>query len=839
MKLGFQTILWGPRLDDVDGILDALTAAGFQGVEFSQRPEQLNDIAQLCRSLDQRGLAFLGLAGGTLQERMEYCRDIRPQYLYVETWHPDDCPMAVRKGFTLALHPHVFKPDYRLQDALALLEAHPELKFLPDTAHLYISGDDPAEAIRRVDKSRLAGVHFKDWMPDFGRYSHRYARGFREVGTGVVDLDAVLLELRKINYDGWLVIEQNWPRVDPQTSLQGCIDWLVKKELLAPGGKAINVPVRAQKRPAPPALDPVRHASFLRAVVQGGAESLERCYQAIAEACCDLFPCRLAVLCACCPAHDFLSLLALYPHPPLSALPLTLSLRHTLAGEALARQAVTHFDLTEPAVAARFGEPELLRELGLQRMVAVPILNPWNPTHVRLLVALFPADGAQVPDDNCLFEFGQDIGMVVDGALDSRCYLAVAAAAAATGKSSKVQELAGILKDQVQELVGCEGVSIFLANDRRDRLKLAATTGLEWTVPNDQQFYRMGEGLTGRAWERKEPLLTLNARQVRDRLGKANEVVRSENQFSYLIAPMVDARGDILGVVRCRNKQPAPHGYGAMFSDDDIAILDAVAQGAIPHLQILLGDARRANALLRMTHELKNPIVAVRGATEQMQIALRDHRLDPKVLFGEDYLDDVWSWSELMRRLLGNIEALPQASGSHHLLAQKALLMADVVAPVVRQVAPLLRERRFSPSAIHYGRFEKVPRLWIDVNRFQQVLFNLLSNAIKYAFNDPKAFQVEIDGDEADSLYVMRVRDWGIGIAQGLEELIFKEGYRGSAALALDTAGQGIGLWVVRQVLEAHGGWAELTNRHLPTEFTLRLPESLARHAPRGAAQKR
>jgi sugar phosphate isomerase/epimerase len=43
------------------------------------------------------------------------------------------------------------------------------LKFLPDTAHLYIGGDDPAEAIRRVDKDRLAGVHFKDWTPDFGR----------------------------------------------------------------------------------------------------------------------------------------------------------------------------------------------------------------------------------------------------------------------------------------------------------------------------------------------------------------------------------------------------------------------------------------------------------------------------------------------------------------------------------------------------------------------------------------------------------------------------------------------------------------------------------------------
>jgi hypothetical protein len=121
MKLGFQTILWGPRLDDLDGILNALAEAGFQGVEFSQRPEQLKDVTQLCRSLEKRGLAFLGLVGGSLQERMDFCRDVRPGYLYVENWQPDVCPRAIENGFTLALHPHVFKTDYHLEDALALL----------------------------------------------------------------------------------------------------------------------------------------------------------------------------------------------------------------------------------------------------------------------------------------------------------------------------------------------------------------------------------------------------------------------------------------------------------------------------------------------------------------------------------------------------------------------------------------------------------------------------------------------------------------------------------------------------------------------------------------------
>jgi signal transduction histidine kinase len=105
------------------------------------------------------------------------------------------------------------------------------------------------------------------------------------------------------------------------------------------------------------------------------------------------------------------------------------------------------------------------------------------------------------------------------------------------------------------------------------------------------------------------------------------------------------------------------------------------------------------------------------------------------------------------------------------------------------------------------------------------VVFNLLSNAIKYAGKDPTAFRVEIEGDAAN--LVIKLRDWGIGIRPGTEEIIFEEGVRGEAAAQMDVSGQGLGLWVVRVIVEAHGGEIRVTNLRFPTEFEIRLPAAL------------
>ena len=87
MKIGAETVIWGQQIDDLPGALDLLEFHGCEGVEFSQRPDTLGNARELKSMLRDRSLHLLGLAGGTLRERMEFCGDVlRPDYLYVESW---------------------------------------------------------------------------------------------------------------------------------------------------------------------------------------------------------------------------------------------------------------------------------------------------------------------------------------------------------------------------------------------------------------------------------------------------------------------------------------------------------------------------------------------------------------------------------------------------------------------------------------------------------------------------------------------------------------------------------------------------------------------------------
>jgi signal transduction histidine kinase/sugar phosphate isomerase/epimerase len=844
MKIGFRTNIWGSRIDDLPYALDLLASAGFQGVEICQCPATLEKVEDLMKMLEARGLTLAGLSGGTLRERMDYCGDFRPGYLFTDDWYPGESEEAGRH-FVLALHPHAFKRVRRLDDAMTLLNEHAGLlKLLPDLAHLTIVGEVPAEVIRRVGPGRLAGVHVRDWNRRYGRSSHLYARGFTELGKGDVALRPALKALRDVAFDGWVIAEQGgiWP--EPYESVWQCAKELSRFGLL-PCPERVRFPFQQPlKKPPPPrTCETEVEFRFLRSIQQAGAEPPSLGYKRIAKAFHDLGSCELVTVWSCSTMHDSMSLLAMEPdavtirNVVLNTVDQKIS--EDLSGIAVARQAVTHFDLTEAEPGrpyrrsdATFGSPDLVRLLKLTWMTTVPVFNPVNQGHLRLIINRYQKDRFRTISDDDLARLGADVALAADSILDRHCSFAAASANYIAERTFKVREYLKGLIGVINEFVQCEGISIFLVNELGNRLELAETTGIDWAAPKEEQYYRKGEGMTGTVWARNEPIMTPDARKHPSHKGKASERYKLPRD-SCLLAPLSDSRGDVLGVVRLQNKHAAEFAGFNTFSDDDLAVVDAIGRAAAPHLQMLIGEERRFKVMRRVTHELKTPLVAVRAAAELMSDELARREISAPNFFEYDYLSDIWSWSELMRRVLGNAEFFRFSDTGIPLQASPTLLMKDVIAPSVRQVSPILNGRNFASDRIHYGRFDTVPKLWIDKNLFQQVIFNLLSNSIKYAYRDPKAFNISIEGWREQDRYVITFRDTGPGIPKDLAEAIFEEGIRGPDASASNVAGQGVGLWVVRQVIEAHGGRVEVTKLSMPTEFTISLPAYLSTKPPR------
>ncbi|MEK7675854.1 MAG: TIM barrel protein [Verrucomicrobiota bacterium] len=575
-------------------------------------------------------------------------------YLYVEGWDDKESQAAVGEGFTLALHQRLFKPVHRLEQAEAILQAHPSLRFLPETAHLTIAGDSPADAVAKW-AARLAAIHLKDWTPIYGRSSHRYARGFVQLGTGIVSMDRLFERLREIRYSGWLVFEQANSDAKPEEVVAHATRWLSAKcGTLArrPCIAARTTTSRASRsnlsysssRPTSvsPAIHAVDEKEFLEAIIKTAVEYSHSCYPALAEGVGKLLKARLVMLCACSPAADVISVVGVYPQDTKIG-DYFANYRGSLSSVAVERQAVTTFDLQQAQPAAKYAQPqarlcyrELVSRLSLRKLISVPVQDPQDPRQIRIVLNIFPADQNSPFPEEYLARVGRLVLQAADAALDERCALAAANVSVRAGQCQQADAFLAELRDLLLDVLHCETLTIFLVNDAGDRLEGAKSTGLRWDVPAEGQFYRLGEGLTGKVWQRKEALLSRDPDHEVGAAHKSDEA-RSAKRPTFLCAPMMDVTGVVVGVVRCQNKR-GEKGSFHMFSEDDLAVLDAVSQAAVPHLQVLLSKERRAKALRRLTHELNHPLVAIRGAAERMRNELVRRRGTAETYFSEAFV---------------------------------------------------------------------------------------------------------------------------------------------------------------------------------------------------------
>ena len=123
-------------------------------------------------------------------------------------------------------------------------------------------------------------------------------------------------------------------------------------------------------------------------------------------------------------------------------------------------------------------------------------------------------------------------------------------------------------------------------------------------------------------------------------------------------------------------------------------------------------------------------------------------------------------------------------------------------------------------------------RMMGDANRMQQVLWNLLSNAIKFT---PKGGRIQITLDRVDSQLELRVTDTGEGISAEFLPFVFDRFRQADASTTRRHGGLGLGLSIVRQIAELHGGSARVSSAGVGqgASFIISLPVSAVREMPR------
>jgi signal transduction histidine kinase len=262
---------------------------------------------------------------------------------------------------------------------------------------------------------------------------------------------------------------------------------------------------------------------------------------------------------------------------------------------------------------------------------------------------------------------------------------------------------------------------------------------------------------------------------------------------------------------------------------DDVRLLEAVAQELRVAITAAEAFERQRTAVVELerlnqaksdfvsivSHEFRTPLTGIQGFSEMMQS--EDLTLDEM----REYAGDINKDAHRLNRMITEMLDLDKMESGRMQLHREPLDLNAIVSDVVDRVRPNAPEH---PVSLRLDPL--VGELNGDRDKLTQVMANLLSNAVKYS---PKGGEIVVSTRaEGDSAHVV-VRDHGMGIPKASLEAIFERYGRVESPATRHIQGTGLGLPIVRQIVQLHGGtvWAE-SNVGEGSVFHITLPRGAA-----------
>jgi signal transduction histidine kinase len=224
----------------------------------------------------------------------------------------------------------------------------------------------------------------------------------------------------------------------------------------------------------------------------------------------------------------------------------------------------------------------------------------------------------------------------------------------------------------------------------------------------------------------------------------------------------------------------------------------------------------RSNFVSAVSHELKTPLAAIRMFADTLRMG-RPSKEEAKT----EYLDTIVNESERLTRLLNNVLDFSKIERGAKTYRREPHCLAEILRSSVRAMQYPAEQHNFR---IHVHLEEGIPPVPVDRDAIEQAVLNLLANAMKYS---GESRNIDLRLKSADGQAVIEVADRGIGIEPEERERIFQQFYRIQTAENQQLPGTGLGLTLVRHIVEGHGGVVTLDSAagegstfavHLPLE---------------------
>ncbi|MDQ6659340.1 MAG: ATP-binding protein, partial [Chloroflexota bacterium] len=301
-----------------------------------------------------------------------------------------------------------------------------------------------------------------------------------------------------------------------------------------------------------------------------------------------------------------------------------------------------------------------------------------------------------------------------------------------------------------------------------------------------------------------------------ERTGDTDELAQVLERCSLFLH---DGEGNV-GILHCLR----PAGQRSCFEQTEETLQIFVAQLAVGirsavQVQALMKEQeltrerereeQRSTFISVISHELQTPIAIIKGYASTL--ARSDAELEPEAL--RSRLVAIEEEADRLNKLVGNLLYASRIQGGGLQMEVAPLDLGRLIQSVVRRLQFKSRD-----VMIVLELPPNLPTVMADRDRIEEVLQNLLDNAVKYS---PRLRVLTIACRVTSDEVIVSISDRGMGISLEDQERIFDRFQRSENDLTQITPGAGLGLYICRAIVEAHGGriWVESTLRQGSTFF--------------------
>jgi len=380
--------------------------------------------------------------------------------------------------------------------------------------------------------------------------------------------------------------------------------------------------------------------------------------------------------------------------------------------------------------------------------------------------------------------------------------------------------------DRVMQLMAIDSGAILLANEQKGELSMVARGWVSTAFLEKLKKLPSSNNITGRLILSGMPVVIEDTAKYPQ---LADSLIREEGLQSIAAVPLRSS-GHIIGtlIIASRNLHS--------FNSGEIHLLNTIGEGLGPALknaelyEVLRGKNRqldeqnqelrsrqrklveksrevevasrlKSEFLANMSHELRTPLNVVIGFSE----LLLDQVPGPVNKKQRECLADILSSGRHLLGLIDQVLDLSKIESGRTELKLAEVALPEVIESLKNTMLPILKPKR---QILDISIEEGLPAVSADKAKLRQVFFNLLSNSSRFT---PEGGRIEIKAVSNGTHCQVSVSDNGIGIKKEDQERIFEPFCQLDNTPARGSNGTGLGLVVVKQIVEKHGGrvWVE------------------------------